>query len=49
MAITLNYMKLDIGVIMQTYSKELQLNGFSFLIKSGRILGGGGLIKKLTL
>ena len=41
MAIKLNYMKLDIGVIMQKYSKELLINGFSFLTESGRILTRG--------
>ena len=44
MAIKLNYMKLDKGVIMQKeYSNELLINGFSFFTESKRILGGGGL------
>ena len=42
-AIKLNYMKLDVSVIMRKkYSKEHVINGLSFLTKSGRILGGGG-------
>ena len=46
MAIKLNYMKLDVGVIMEKKSfKELLINGYSFLTKSGRI--GGGLLKNL--
>ena len=41
MAIKLNRMKLDIGVIMQkNYSKELLTNSFSVLTASGRILDG---------
>ena len=41
-AIKLNYMKLDIGVIMQkNILKELLINGFSFSTESGRILEVG--------
>ena len=45
MAIMLNYMKLDPGVIMKKYSKELLISGFSFSTESGRILEEG-LIKE---
>ena len=44
MAIKLNHLKPDIGVIMQkSYSKELLINCFSFFTESGGILG---VIKK---
>ena len=41
MAIKLNYMKLNLGVIMKKYSNELLINGLSFLTESGRILEEG--------
>ena len=46
MAIKLNYRKLDLGVIMNRYSEELLINGFSFLTEFGRILEEGLFIRE---
>ena len=53
MAIKLNYIELDIGVIMQKIFQRILINGFSFLTESGRILEGelireGGVLKNST-